>query len=142
MKSRYIFFLLTIVSIIFARVGLSPRSDRLPIADYPNTDQPIESVVKNPSDVYSLDTMYFSTSDSPETVRKFYEQSLQDDGWDVELIPIAAIQPLPTPSTSNSLLVHGGDIRGCPLNYVDVVIEPHEKSGSYVNITVGSVPCY
>jgi hypothetical protein len=142
MKSRFIILLATTVAIISVCTGCSPSFDRHPIADYPRTDQPIESVVQDPNDEFSTVTMHFSTPDAPEIVRQFYEEALRDDKWDVELIPVAGVQPLPTPSTPDNLLVHGGDVRGCPMHYVDVVIEPREEYGSDVTITVGSVLCY
>ncbi len=110
------------------------------VAIYPRTNQDVQVQVDNSPSFGSTITR-FSTQDSPIPVKQFYEQSLTQLGWDVELVPLAAIRRLPTPRTAESLLVHGNDAHGCPLHYVDVVIEPL-KLGANVTVIVGDVPCY
>ncbi len=116
-----------------------PRTERLPVANYPQTNQNVH--VQDIGLPFPTTTIRFSTQDSPDKVKQFYEQNLSASGWSVSLLQLAGIQPLPTPRTSESLLVHGNDVRGCPLHYVDVIIEPL-KPGSDVTVIAGEVPCY
>jgi hypothetical protein len=137
---------MTAIFLLSGCMGSRPSYDRHPVSDYPRTDGAIETTIEDPNDKLSTVIIHFSTSDSPETVAHFYEEALRTDGWDVEsgddIRPLSGLQPLPTLGTPDSLLVHGYDIRGCPLHYVDVVIDPLEASGSIVTIIVGSSYCY
>jgi hypothetical protein len=138
MKERYkVLFILVIVS--YALAGCGP--ERYPIPSYPRSNQPPEITEKGNGRL-AIITTRFSTKDSAEEVKQFYEQGLTDAGWSVELLPVAGVQPLPTLPTPESLLVHGNDGRGCPLYYVEVIIEPLEGTGANVTTISGAVPCY
>jgi hypothetical protein len=131
--------LITLSLVSFALSSCSPKRYEIPA--YPKTNQPSEPMEEGKGDMTKITTQ-FSTQDSPETVKQFYDQELEKAGWSVELLPLAAIQPLPELPTLDSILVHGNDIRGCPLYYVNVIIEPIENASAKVTTISGAVPCY